>query len=292
MVQVTVTRSSSWRRLWITLRSAAIEAYRDNCFGIAKGAAFSGLLSFFPVLTTFAAILVQARAESVARTLANFLYDVVPPGTEDVVLRMFAVKGQRPTYLLVGAVILAAWAASGAMMSLMEGFRAIYHLSSGRPFLKERGTAMMLVFLTAVPIWGASLLVVLGARSERFLLSWLPPAATGPQLSGWVMFLGQILRFGIAFGSVVLITNLVYYFAPNRKQRFRHLLPGSFLATLLWLLATEAFAWWVRHVANYNVLYGSVGAGLALLAWMYLLAVITLFGCAFNAVRERQEAEG
>jgi membrane protein len=59
------------------------------------------------------------------------------------------------------------------------------------------------------------------------------------------------------------------------------------LATLLWLLATLVFGWYVSYVANYNVLYGSVGAGLALLVWMYVLSVIVLFGCEFNAVREK-----
>ena len=68
---------------------------------------------------------------------------------------------------------------------------------------------------------------------------------------------------------------------------FQSVFPGAMLATFLWLIATLAFAWYIRHVADYNVLYGSVGAGLALLVWMYVLAVITLFGCEFNAVRER-----
>ena len=68
---------------------------------------------------------------------------------------------------------------------------------------------------------------------------------------------------------------------------FQSVLPGAMLATFLWLITTLAFAWYIRHVADYNVLYGSVGAGLALLVWMYVLAVITLFGCEFNAVRER-----
>jgi membrane protein len=63
--------------------------------------------------------------------------------------------------------------------------------------------------------------------------------------------------------------------------------PGAVLATFLWLIATLAFGLYVRHVADYNLLYGSVGAGLALLVWMYVLAVITLLGCEFNAVRER-----
>ena len=82
-------------------------------------------------------------------------------------------------------------------------------------------------------------------------------------------------------------TALVYYFGPNRRQEFRHVFPGAVLATILWLMATLAFGWYVRNIANYNVLYGSVGAGLALLVWMYVLAAIVLFGCEFNAVRER-----
>ncbi len=64
----------------------------------------------------------------------------------------------------------------------------------------------------------------------------------------------------------------MYYIGPNRKQRFRQVIPGALFATLLWLLATLAFSWYVSHVANYNVLYGSVGAGLALLVWMYVLS--------------------
>src|SRR5271170_3671683 len=105
------------RVLW----AALIATFEDNSLSIAKGAAYSALLSFFPVLTTLAAILVQANATNVARTIANFLYQVVPPGTEDVVLTLFVVHGERPKYILVGAVILSLWAASGLIMSMLEG---------------------------------------------------------------------------------------------------------------------------------------------------------------------------
>jgi membrane protein len=85
-----------------------------------------------------------------------------------------------------------------------------------------------------------------------------------------------------------LVMALVYYFGPNRKQTFRGVFPGAVLATVLWLLSTLAVGLYLRDIANYNVLYGGVGAGLALLVWSYVLSVITLFGCAFNAVCERQ----
>jgi len=109
-----------WGRLWPLLRAAAIALYEDGCLGIAKGAAYSGLLSFFPILTTLASILVQARAEDVSRTIARLLYDVVPPGSEDVVRMLFVVHGQRPKALLIGATALAFWAASGALAALFQ----------------------------------------------------------------------------------------------------------------------------------------------------------------------------
>lgn len=288
--RIHLLEESNWVRLWQLLKLATEGAYRHNCLSVAKGAAYSALLSFFPVLTTVAALLVQARADSASVTIAQFLYDVVPPGTEDVVRDLFVVHGERPKWLLVVAVVLAAWAASGAMISLMEGFDVIYHVSSERPFLRQRAVAVLLVLITAVPLWSASALIVFGARLERAAISSLRLLPEGSDLSGWVLLAGQVARYGVAFGAVVLVTGLVYYFAPNRKQTLRMVFPGAALATLLWLLATAAFAWYVRHVANYNVLYGSVGAGLALLVWMYVLAVINLFGCEFNAARERDSA--
>ncbi len=273
-------------RFWSRLSSAAVGVYQDGCFGIAKGAAYSALLSFFPIVTTIATLLVQANAEAVARTVARLLSDVIPPGTEDTVKNLFTVKGQQPAALLVVAVILAAWAGSGVMMSLMEGFQAIYRIQVTRSFVRERAIAMMLVFVTALPVLGASALIVFGNRAQRWLITQIGLNDGGGDLRGWVRLGGQALTFAIAVSAMVLVAVLIYYFGPNRKQAFHKLFPGAMVATLLWLISTLAIGWYIRHISNYNVLYGSVGAGLALLVWSYVLSVITLFGCEFNAVTE------
>jgi membrane protein len=198
---------------------------------------------------------------------------------------LFVDHGQRPHSLLIGAIILAVWAASGSIMSLLEGFCAVYRIPQGRPFLKERGMAMLLVFTSALPVLAASALIVFGRQGENSLIARLG-LQRNAEARGWILLAGQVLRFVLAIGAIVLATALMYYIGPNRKQRFRQVLPGAMLATLLWLVATLGFSWYVSHVANYNVLYGSVGAGLALLVWMYVLAVVMLFGCEFNAARE------
>jgi len=290
--EIHLMKESGWIRLWRHVRAAAVGAYRHDCLGIAKGAAYSALLSFFPVLTTIAALLVQARAETISHTIAAFLYEVVPPGAEDVVRNLFLAHGQRPKSLLVFSILLSAWAGSGATITLMQGFDAIYEVSTKRSVLRERGRAILLVFTAVLPLWGASALIVLGQRVERSIFSALVgPSPGDPDLAGWVLFLGQVLRYGIAFGTVIMVHALVYYLGPNRKMKFHPVFPGAALATLFWLLATMGFAWYVRHLVNYNVLYGGVGAGLALLVWMYVLAVVSLYGCEFNAVRERSAGQ-
>jgi len=273
-------------RFWGLFRQACIACYEDNCFGTAKGAAYSALLAFFPVLASLAAIFASINAGSVARVFLRFLFQVIPPGTEDLVRSHFTNQGQRPVGLILLAAALSAFAASGAMMTFMEGFEAAYRLPSGRPFLKQRGVALLLVFIAAVPAVGSSALIVFGTYIERSTLGWL---GLGPEdgLRTSVVLLFGVLRYLVALGATVLFTGLLYYIGPNRPIKFGSVSPGAFLATVRWLLATLGFAWYVRNIANYNVIYGSIGAAIALLVWMYLLAVITLFGCEYNAVRER-----
>lgn len=271
------------------LRRAFVSAYRDNAFGIAKGAAYSALLSFFPVFTTLTAILVQANAPAVSRTLSRLVFRIVPTGTEDLVAQIFTERGHQPVYLFVFAVLLSVWAASGVMLSLMEGFRAAYRIPAGRPFLRQRGVAALLVFSTALPVVAASALIVSGNRIEHWILTSAGIVPQGQQLRGSIRLATESLSTGIAVAAIVLGTSLLYCIGPNPPRRFRSVFPGAALATLLMWLTTAVFGWYVRNIANYNVLYGSVGAAIALLVWMYLLSVIALFGCEYNAERQRWE---
>ncbi|HEY1497821.1 MAG TPA: YihY/virulence factor BrkB family protein [Candidatus Solibacter sp.] len=271
---------------WLVRRSL-LNTLDDGCFGFAKGAAYSALLSFFPVLTSAATILVQTRASFVSATLQSFLSQIVPPGTEDLVVQQFRVMGERPFGLLVVAGLISLWAASGVIKSLIEGFQAAYRVPRNRGFLHQSGVSMSLVLLSAVPLICASLLLVFGNQVERAVLNWM---RVDPFLNplAWVwLFVGRMARYLLAFATTIAVTASLYYYGPYRKQRWRYVWRGAILATVLWFFATLGFAWYVRNIARYNVMYGSIGAGIALLVWMYLIALIALIGCEFNAELER-----
>jgi membrane protein len=279
----------TWRLFPFLLRRSVLAAFEDNCFSIAKGAAYSALLSFFPVLTSAATILVQTRAEFVSETLEGFLSQVVPPGTENLVVRQFQTHGARPLLVLVFAGLVSLWAASGVIKSLMEGFDAAYRVPRSRNFWSRTGVAISLVLLSALPLVAASVLLLFGSQVESYVLAWMKVDAMWNPLA-WVWELvSRLARYAVAFAATILVTMLLYNFGPNRRQRFRTLFPGAALAALLWMLATIGFGWYVRHMAHYNVLYGSVGASIALLVWMYVVAIIAMLGCEFNVQRERLE---
>ena len=275
------------RNLAWLLRRSTVAAFDDGCLGIAKGAAYSALLSFFPVLASAATILVQTRAEFVSKFLEETLDQIVPPGSEDLVMQQFRVTGARPISLLIVAFITSVWAASGVIKSLMEGFENIYRVPRGRGFLQTQGVAIALVLLAAFPLVCATALVIFGAQVESTMLAWLKVDPILSPLSGLMRAASRGARYLLAFLTTVSVTCTLYWFGPYRRQRWRYVWPGAVLATIFWLIATAGFAWYVRNIGHYNVMYGSVGAGIALLVWMYLMAVIALIGCEFNAEYER-----
>ena len=187
------------------------------------------------------------------------------------------------------------------MMSLMEGFQAAYRIPTGRPFLKQRAMSIFLVLIVAIPAIVASSLIPIrqphrGRPTLRFR-HWQKRCRAGTPL----VVLGHILRYAIGFVTTVFVTGLLYYFAPNHRpeelrrhaistSRIGRVWPGAILATVLWLATTLAFGWYVRHIANYNLFYGGVGTIIAMLIWMYLLSVIALVGCEYNAERERMDS--
>jgi membrane protein len=278
----------TWRALPYLLERTFLAAIDDGCFSIAKGAAYSALLSFFPVLTSAATVLVMTGAQFVTGALTEVLKKVLPPGTESVVLAQFRARGQKSISLLIVALLLALWAAASVIKSLIQGFNAAYHIPRERSYFHETGMAILLVFLSAVPLLGASSLVLFGSQVETALR---PDSALHPLAGTWRL-LGVAGRYVVALSATVALTSILYFYGPYRRQRWSNVWRGAVLATVLWFLATKGFATYVRHIARYNVMYGSIGASIALLVWMYLMAAIAILGCEFNAEFERlSEAE-
>ena len=268
------------RDLVVLTRRSFSSALDDNCFNIAKGAAFSATLSLFPGLIVVAALLFRGDAAEMVGEISRFMGQVLPPDVHHLLTDYLSISAGRSTALLVGAGLVAIICAAELMISLMEGFRAAYHLPKVWSGWKEHAVALGLVFLAVVPVAAASALMVFGRLIEERLVE----TAGNPW---WAVSIAGLGRWVLAMLTITLVLSMLYHVAPNRRQRWRDVWPGAVFATLLWLPSTLLFALYVQYLAVYRDLYGSVATVVALLIWMYLVSSIVMLGCEFNVQRER-----
>ena len=157
-----------------------------------------------------------------------------------------------------------------------------------RNVVHKRIIAMILVATTILPIVGSTALMVLGDRLEEWFLHTLGFLPSSQTLEGGLRWLTVVVRSILIIATVFVVTAVLYRFGPQVPAR-RHIWPGAALAAILWFPLTLTFAWYVRNIANYNVLYGSIGAVIALCIWMYLLALTAMTGCEFNSALDRDD---
>jgi membrane protein len=283
----------TWTGYLRVYRRTAVNLFNHRGLGIAKAAAYSALLAFFPVLATGAAILAQTNADFVSRTISEFLFEVAPPGTEELLRNQFVAQGERPLSLLWGAGIFSIWAASGVVRSLIDGYNAAYHITAGRSVPRSLALSMTLVILSTIPMLAACGLLLFGGYVDRLAArAFVVEPMLQTAASGWWAELSRVARYVVAFGAAVAVNALLYYFGPIRRQRWSLVWRGAVIATLLWMAATVGFGWYVTNLAHYNAIYQGIGASITLLVWMYIMSLVTLFGCEFNAEYERHPRRG
>jgi membrane protein len=262
------------------LRLAFWRAFQHDAFAIAKASAYSSILTFFPSLLVLGAVLATShRTEAYLREISYALGRILPTGSASALAYLKGNGTQRPVGLLITTSFLTVWTASGVMISWMEGFRRCYELPKIWGMVKERCIAFSLVILAGVPLTCATVFVAFGNRIETRILFHI-----GREFGPAILVLWMIIRWTIAILTSVAVIALIYHNAVPRTQPWHSVLPGASLATGLWFGATLLFGWYLQHYADYSVIYGSLGAGIALLVWMYMISLVILIGAEFNAM--------
>jgi membrane protein len=217
--------------------------------------------------------------------LKRFLSPVAPNAVIkaiDFAQTSVAGKSGASTLAFVVGMILALWAASGAMRAVIKAVNRAYDRQETRPFWKVRLYALILVIATGFTTAGLFLLIVFGGPLGDAI-------AKRAHLGGaWDLIWG-IFRWPIAFCAILLFFALVYYLAPNTNQRnWKWVTPGSLMGSILWLLLSGLFALYTHFSGSYDKTYGSLAGGIILLLWLYYSALALLFGAELNAELDRQ----
>ena len=253
------------------------EVQRTRLFNVAAGLSYYFLLSLFPLLILLATLLGYLPIPNLFNQAMDFAARFVPGEAMGLVRKILqSVLDPSRGGLLSFGIIGTLWAASGGFSSMIDALDIAYDSRASRPMLKQRAVALGLTFMTGGLMAIAMLLTIVGDRAGHFL-------ATVLHLSYAFEWSWPLLRWGIIVACIVLSMELLYFIGPNVKQRFRHTLPGAIVGTVLWILISEAVNIYISHFANYNKTYGTIGAVIALMFWLYVSSIAILLGAELNS---------
>jgi len=266
-------------RFWRLFRLSIWRAFEHDAFGTAKASAYSSIFTFFPFLLVLGAVLATLnRGQVYAREISYALGTILPAGSS-AALAYLRSTTDRPVSLLITTSLFTVWSASGVIISWMDGFRRAYQLPKTWGLVQERVIAISLVLMAGIPMTFSTILVAFGSRIETRILFHI-----GHEFGPLILLLWGLIRWLIAIMTSIAVIQLIYHNAVPRTQPWHSVLPGAVLATAMWLISTALFGWYLQHYVDYSVIYGSLGVGIALLLWMYIISLVVLIGAEFNAM--------
>lgn len=262
------------------------EAIDDNVSGLAAELAYYFFLALFPALLFLVAIAsffpVRDLMNQVVEALARFAPGEVLGIVRDQVA---AIAGGKNGGLLTFGFIGTLWSTSSAITGIISTLNTAYEITESRPWWKVRLIAIALTFAVGLFILISFALVVAGPSLAGPVADWLG-------LGRAFEITWQIVQWPIVFLLVVSGIGMIYYFGPDAEQRWEWVTPGSLLATVLWLLGSLGFRWYVTAFGNFNATYGAIGGVIVALLWLYLSGWAILLGAELNAEIEHASPWG
>jgi membrane protein len=244
----------------------------------ASAVAYSLTLACFPAIIFLFTLIPYIPIADLDKQIMAMLQEVMPKGLyEDADQTIIDILNRPRRGVLSIGFIFTLIASTNGMMSLMRSFDMVYEDVATRGFLKVRAIAIALTLLLVVVLFLAVVLLIVGDAVMNLIGEW------HFFKDAWTIFFLNVTRYLISFGVLMLAISLIYRFAPTHGNHFTFVNAGSVIASVLILLSTYGFSFYLSNFSSYNKLYGSIGTMIALMIWFYLLALLIIFGFEVNA---------
>lgn len=247
---------------------------------ISAGVAFFGFLAIFPAAAAIIAIWGTAYDPSVIRTQVDLLKGVLPPEAlllvQSQVDSLLSVTGASLGWTTILSTLLALWSARAGVAALIRGLNAIYHLPNRGGAFHQLQALLLTMILVGLALSAMFLAVV-----APLIIGYLPLSGTD---ATWL----HRANLALGLALVVLAVSLTYRFGPTHGRVRPPLFSwGLLVAVVLWFLAARGFMLYLANFPAYNRIYGSIGAVVVLLMWLYVSAYAILLGAAVDAEHSR-----
>ena len=257
----------------------------DEMSTYASALAYQMLFSLFPFLLFLIALIGFLHLPDFFSWLRLQSELVLPPQALEQVNPVIDQLQQSKGGLLSVGIVIALWTASAGVRLMMSAMNAAYDVVEGRPVWKRIPLSVFYTVGIAGMLLAAAALMVLGPQ----VMGWV---ASQVGMEDIIVTIWTVARWPAIVALMMVAVALIYYVMPDVKQEFRFITPGSVLAVVVWIIASLGFGYYVKTFADYNAMYGSIGAIIVLLLYFYISAAVLLLGAEMNAVIEHMSAEG
>ena len=255
------------------------ECNEDNVFGGAAELAYYFMLALFPMLiflTSLVGFLPNAQ-EAIFNTLSKIVppdaWKIVSETLNDVITNS---NGGLLSFGILGTI----WAASSGVTSVMGTLNVAYGVKEERSFVKTRVTAIGLTIALALLVMGGGILIM----SAHLLSDWVSSTFG---LGTFFEIISTVVGYVIAVALLLIGVGLLYFFGPNVKQRWRWVTPGAIFAVAAIIIGSLIFSGYLKVGPKYSATYGSLGAVIILMLWLYLIGLVLLVGGEINSEIEK-----
>ncbi|MFN3528468.1 MAG: YihY/virulence factor BrkB family protein [Bacteroidia bacterium] len=244
----------------------------------ASAITFSFFLALFPGTLFLFTLIPYIPIANLDAIILDFFSEVMPDSAfEAVKTTIYDIVSKQQSGLLSFGILMALYFSTNGLNALMESFNKSYAIFENRSFLVQRGLALLLTLLEFGVLVVAVVLILGGSFAIDLLVLY------GLVEASYIAVLLRVFEWIIILSLVYIGISLLYYFGPAVAKRWKFFSTGSVVATLLFVITSSAFSYYINHFGTYNKLYGSIGTLIVIMLWMYLNSIILLVGFELNA---------
>jgi membrane protein len=280
--------TAPWQIPWKGWKDILWRTYQqigeDRLLAVAAGVVFYGLLALFPGITALVSLYgLFAKASTINEHL-SLLAGFLPGGAIDIVqeqvTRLVSKGDAKLSFGFIFGLGMALWSANAGMKAIMDALNVVYDEKEKRGFIKLNLVSLAFTLAGLV----ATLLAMGAVVVLPLVLGYIGLGSVG----GIVL---SVVRWPLLLALIIIGLAVLYRFGPSRREaRWQWLSVGSVFAAVAWLISSGLLSWYLSKFANYDATYGSLGAGIGLMMWMWISCIVILFGAELNSEIEHQTA--
>ena len=255
---------------------------QNRLLAVAAGVVFYGLLAIFPAITAFVSLYGLMADPSTIHERLSLATGVLPQGAlnilDEQLTRLTSHRTSALSVGFIGGLLVALWSANAGAKAIMDALNVAYDETEKRSFVRLNLVALAFTLGAIV-----ALMLALGAVViAPIVLSQLGLSGASETLIG-------LSRWPVVLGLVVLGLTMLYRYGPSLSEpQWTWLFPGNVIAALSWLILSALFSWYIGHFGNYDATYGSLGAAIGMMTWMWISMIVVLLGAELNAEIKRK----